>query len=41
VRVFGRFVGRVDEPTEGAFALPPTHSANDPKPILPPRIAAE
>jgi hydrophobe/amphiphile efflux-1 (HAE1) family protein len=41
VRVFGRFVGRVDEPTEGAFALPPTHSANDAKPILPPRIAAE
>ncbi|KQP60040.1 ABC transporter permease [Methylobacterium sp. Leaf111] len=41
VRVFGRFVGRVDEPTEGAFARPPTHSANDPKPILPPRIAAE
>ncbi len=41
VRVFGRFVGRVDEPTEGAFALPSTHSANDPKPILPPRIAAE
>jgi uncharacterized membrane protein len=41
VRLFGRFVGAVDEPTEGAFALPPTHTANDPKPFPPPRIAAE
>jgi hypothetical protein len=41
VRLFGRFVGAVDEPTEGEFALPPPHSANDPKSILPPRIAAE
>ncbi len=41
VRLFGRFVGAVDEPTEGEFALPRPHSANDPKSILPPRIAAE
>ncbi|KQP40902.1 ABC transporter permease [Methylobacterium sp. Leaf104] len=41
VRAFGRFVGAVDEPTEGAFALPPTHTANDPKPLPPSRIAAE
>ncbi|MCK2055140.1 efflux RND transporter permease subunit [Methylobacterium sp. 37f] len=40
VRVFGRFIGAVDEPTEGAFALPATPSANDPKPFQP-RIAAE
>ncbi|KQP96047.1 efflux RND transporter permease subunit [Methylobacterium sp. Leaf117] len=40
VRVFGRFIGAVDEPTEGAFALPSTPSANDPKPFQP-RIAAE
>ncbi|MCJ2047356.1 efflux RND transporter permease subunit [Methylobacterium sp. J-078] len=41
VRLFGRFVGAVDEPTEGEFALPQPRSANDPKSILPPRIAAE
>jgi multidrug efflux pump subunit AcrB len=40
VRLFGRFIGAVDEPTEGDFALPQPHSANDPK-RFPPRIAAE
>ncbi len=40
VRVFGRFIGAVDEPTEGEFALPRTSSANDSRPS-PPRIAAE
>ncbi|MCJ2032899.1 efflux RND transporter permease subunit [Methylobacterium sp. J-068] len=41
VRLFGRFIGAVDEPTEGAFALPRPHSDNAPKPFPPPRIAAE
>ena len=40
VRVFGRFIGAVDEPTEGEFALPQPRSANDPKPFSP-RVAAE
>ena len=40
VRVFGRFIGAVDEPTEGEFALPQTSSANDSRPS-PSRIAAE
>ncbi|WP_018042707.1 efflux RND transporter permease subunit [Methylobacterium sp. 88A] len=39
VRLFGRFIGRKDEPTEGAFALPTT-LANDGK-GFPSRSAAE
>ncbi|MCC0805766.1 efflux RND transporter permease subunit [Methylobacterium sp. W2] len=39
VRLFGRFIGRKDEPTEGAFALPIT-PANDGK-GFPSRSAAE